>query len=202
MRKLAIGLMVVLMCAASANALPLLQNGDFSAGEASWSRYTSSWGGPFNFDASTGVGHEWLDAGSQAWYQTFASIPGETYTISGTWWGSNVGWGEVMMFNDSGASVTDQIDAAVAPGSIIYKRDGGDTWSPSPFATTPPHAGASDNPNVLCTGTVMYVALKVGQSGGGMSDINFDNVIVTPEPASLLLVGFGALPLLLRRRRA
>ena len=50
------------------------------------------------------------------------------------------------------------------------------------------------------SGTITLV-LKAGNSDI-VSGTFFDDIHITPEPASAALVGLGALPLLLRRRRS
>ena len=202
MRKFVLAV-AVLALVVPASAQELVTNGNFNAGPTGWSTYTAGWGGGSGTITATGPTAPELNinvnTGSYAWYQYLTVIPGVTYTITGDWEGQNAGWAEVMLFNNTGATPAQQIDTAVAAGSIIYKRDGGATWTWSPFAATPPHAGASNNPNVLATGTSMIVAAKGGGSNSG-TNLYFDNISVTPEP-SMALLAFGGLPLLLRRRR-
>ena len=53
----------------------------------------------------------------------------------------------------------------------------------------------------VAAGEELVVGLKVGQGGGaGGNSVAWDNMVVVPEPGTVLL-GFAGLALILRRRR-
>jgi hypothetical protein len=181
---------------ASTQAANLVANGDFATGdETGWTRWNAPWGGG-GWSAAGGVGRLEYTGGSFGWYQAVTVTSGTSYTVTADWRANNIGWIELMFFNDDGRAIYDQMDAPGAT-SIIAKRDGYGNFPPNTFGWEPA-TNALLNPNtVTATGTTMYVVLKMGGFNGGQW-AEFDNVSVTPEPASLLLL---ALPLALIRRR-
>ena len=54
----------------------------------------------------------------------------------------------------------------------------------------------------LPTGGTQLLEFRVSVGTSGDSSATIDNVSITPEPASLALLGLGGLSLLARRRRA
>ena len=205
MRKMAVlGTMTFLaLFAAQANAQNLLVNGDFSSNdETGWTRWQSPWGGGFNWDATSGEGVLQTGTGSFGWYQAISTKPGKTYTITADWSGTgDLNWIECLFFNDDGRSIYDQLDAPVN-SSIIAKVDGwgmngGMPFGPGSITSFYYPSGLKTN-QIVATGTTMYVGLKAGSAGQGTYAM-FDNVTVTPEPATVALLGLCALTLLRRR---
>lgn len=206
MKKLALLLVVAIAVPASAN---MVVNGDWSTGdETGWTQWNAPWGPGVTWSVDLGDGNP-APAGklvtsnsSFGWYQAITVVPGNSYTITADWKGTNIGWIEVLFFNDDGRSVYDQLDAPLA-GSLIAKRDAGGLGGGPNFGWQS-ILNSQQNPNtIVATGTTMYVGLKVGAVPGyGGPDATglFDNIVVTPEPATMLLLGLPAL--FLRRRRA
>ena len=206
MKKVA--LIAVLLMAAPAFG-NLVTNGDFSAGSAGWTGYMSPWGTGISWDAGSGAMVGTGGTGSSAQYQLLTGlIPGEAYHIEAELVAGDgdLNWIEVLFMPDDGRSMADQLDSGPLNSAIISKVDG---WGMNGGMPSGPHADLAawyypSGPNtkdIVSTGTVMIVAVKTG-SGGAGTYAAFDNIVVTPEPASLALVAFGGLPLLLRRRRA
>jgi hypothetical protein len=199
------GFFVMLALAATpAGAVNLLTNGDFSTNdETGWTRWNSPWGGGFAWDASTGAGVLQTGTGSFGWYQAITTVPGQQYTITADFSGAgDLNWTEVLFFNDDGRPIYDQLDAPLN-SSVIAKVDGWGMNGGMPFGPGPItnyYYPAGPNTNVItATGTTMYVGLKTGSAGQG-TYAEFDNVMVTPEPATLGLLGLSAFALLRRRR--
>jgi len=198
---LAIALMVI-----SAPAFAVV-NGDFSAGETGWTRWSAGWGSGYVWDTSAGNGRLKTGNGSFGWYQAIPTTPGQAYTINCIWKAVNGGgtWNEVLFFNDDGRPIYDQLDAPLN-SSILAKVDGWGMNPPQSFDWTSPFSGSQWFPNgpktntIVATGTKMYIGLKAGASGG-VTELWFDDVTVVPEPASILalVAGFGGL--LIRRKR-
>jgi len=191
------------MFATQVSAQNLLVNGDFSTNnDTGWTTWNSSWGGGFTWDASTGVGTLQTNTGSFGWYQALTTVPGQQYTITADFSGAgDLNWVECLFFNDDGRSMLDQLDAPLN-SSIIAKVDGWGMNGGMPFgpgSITSYYYPSGLKTNVItATGTTMYVGLKTG-SGGLGTNATFDNVIVTPEPATMALLGLSALALLRRR---
>jgi hypothetical protein len=205
MRKMSVlGTMALLaLLVTQANAQNLLVNGDFSTtDESGWTRWNSPWGGGFAWDASIGTGILQTNTGSFGWYQAITTKPGKIYTITADFSGAgDLNWVECLFFNDDGRTVYDQLDAPVN-SAIIAKVDGwgmngGMPFGPAPITNFYYPSGLKTN-QILATGTTMYVGLKAG-SGGQGTYATFDNVTVTPEPATIALLGLCALTLLRRR---
>jgi len=205
MKKVLVLVALLAMASAANGAVNLLVNGDFSAGETGWTRWNSPWGGGFNWDASSGQGVLSLGQGSFGWAQAVPTIPGEPYTITlGTYQGDgDLNWVELLFFNDDGRVLYDQLDAPL-DSSIILKVDGWGMNGGMPFASSLPGAPTLWYPSgpmtntIVATGTTMWVGLKTGSGGAGSIAV-FDDVVVTPEPATLLLLG---LSLVFVRRRS
>lgn len=206
---LAIALMVI-SAPAFAN---LVVNGDFSTGdETGWTRWDSTqnpdggWGSGFTWDASSGKGQLSVNNGSFGWYQALAVTPGTEYTINANWMGNgNTNWCEVLFFNDDNRTIYKQMDAPL-DSSIISKVDVWGNYA-MPFGTPSMapitnyyYAPGLHTNKIVATGTTMYVVLKTGASNGSTVCV-FDDVVVTPEPASMLALFAGLGGLIIRRKR-
>ena len=207
MRKVcAVGAMVVVaLLIPQASAANLLVNGDFSSGETGWTQWSAPWGGGYVWNASSGAGVLQTTNGSFGWYQAITTVPGQQYTITATFQGEGaLNWVECLFFNDDGRAIYDQLDAP-HDSSIIGKVDGwgmngGMPFGPDPITSDYYPNGLKTNV-ITATGTTMYVGLKTGASGvNATTTATFDDVSVTPEPATITLLGLSALALLRRSR--
>lgn len=206
-KRFLVGAMALLaLFAVQANATNLVANGDFSTNdETGWTQWSSPWGSGFSWDASTGAGVLKTDTGSFGWYQAIPTVPGEPYTITANWIGTGTwNWVEVLFFNDDGREVYLQLDSPL-DSSVIAKVDGWGMNGGMPFdgAITAYYYPNGPGTNVItATGTTMYVGLKAGATNTdtpGSVQVAFDDVVVTPEPVTLALLGLPALALLRRR---
>lgn len=199
---LAIALMVI-----SAPAFAGLVNGDFSQGETGWVQIPyGGWGGNGIFSTTGGVGTIALPAsgGSVGWYQIVTDIAvGATCKVTADWAGSNIGWQEVDMWSVAAGTTGTQIYSTFNAGALAttaYKIEN-KTWS-MVAASTNSNSAKSYGGTLVNTNGWMVVALKVGKSGASASG-SFDNIVLTPEPGSILalmsgLVGLGGM--IIRRK--
>jgi hypothetical protein len=213
MKKLAlVGL--VLAMAAPAFAQNMLVNGDFSSGdETGWARWRAPWGSTENWsvadtDGMNGPEGELYGAGgngSFGWYQIVPTFISETVRLDAIWRGDigGAGWAELMLFSvpvgTLEADIVTRLDTGAA-GDIAYKKD---SWGMNPPtawdwqpASASPHP--SGNGGVIHNIGWIVVGMKLG--GFPMNWAQFDNIVLTPEPTTLLLLGIPAI--FLRRRRA
>jgi hypothetical protein len=190
---------------ASAN---LVVNGDFSAGADGWTPWGSTWGtGVWSIeDGKARI----TGTGSRGLLQAIPTVPGNSYTITADWAVTgNLHWGEILFFNDDGRAMMTQLDGSgMVQGSIITKVDGwgmnGQTTPGFPAlvpAMTEAYwfPGGNFTNTVVATGDHMIVSIKAGTAEGNV-DYWADNIVVTPEPVTALLIGVSML--LVRRRRA
>lgn len=201
-------LLSVLAIATAANGANLVVNGDFSDGETGWTEWASPWGIGDSIVEDGMV--KITGQGSRGYVQPIATTPGQDYTITADWAANGqLHWGEVLFFNDDGRAIYDQLDQP-NNSSVIVKVDGwgmnggatvgfpslvpamsGDYWYPAGIFTN----------TVKATGNLMWVSLKGGASDqGGAIQYFADNVVVTPEPVTALLLGLSLV--LVRRHRA
>jgi len=183
------------LIAGSANA-NLLVNGDFEdPGGSGWTQW---WGGnshkyvPDPIQADNCAGVWWFDDGM---FQDVVLTPG-TYTVSG----------DLLNFSGDGAPLSGGrigvIQAEISDGSdplnpwwvlqiIIDESDSIDTWK----------SGSTIIDNTTAGATFMRVNLFLINTLGpdGFGNCHFDNISVVPEPATMVLLGLGAL--MLRRRK-
>lgn len=138
-------------------------------------------------------------------YTTISGLPtGTPLTIDGWWrplnWPANNGWAEVIVIPDSTPPPPqDGSDYNVA-GNLEYKTDSFNGAGPgSGDSTTFSGAEVTDDGSFTTTTGTITVILKVG-NGSGLTDVAFDDVLVTPEPTAALLLALPGLALLRRRR--
>lgn len=201
MRK---SLAILAVCAmASLAGANLLTNGGFETGASGWTQYSSFWGSGFNWSYAYTPAYEGNAAlsltanqGSMGVFEVINITPGLpvviSWAIKATDNGNN--WYEVLLFD--GAKTGVQIDFQTTPSDIMFRWDSAgqydgfpqQTWTTGTNMRTP-------------TQTQMTVAVKAGGSGAAVSG-QFDALDVTqiPEPTALLL-GFGGLMAVLKRRR-
>ena len=134
-------------------------------------------------------------SGSQAYLQTF-TVPGTWNSLNVKWdWatvaaGGN-GWYEVLLLAGTGGSWD-----GPAPGELLAKEE----YGFGPDTTNPDwHAGSALTVPVT-PGAQYTIGLKTGGSPAGTNLGRFDNVVVVPEPGTVLL-GMAGLAFLIRRRR-
>jgi hypothetical protein len=189
-----------LLCT-SANAANLLVNGDFELGSGnvatSWSGFNSSAGGwnnretannpiPGNYLMAIGAA-EGYGAGE---YQDVAGIAGVTYTLSAdasldAWW-KNAGYLKIEFYDAGGTDPVNMVGFAEL--SPHFAQPGYDTGLP----------WANYNISGLAPAGTVTVRAMLGTWGEG-GTARFDNAVLTPEPATLAILGLGGL--LLRRRK-
>ena len=126
---------------------------------------------------------------------------GETLTIDGYWRELDFdnSWCEVIVI-DNEADFPDQVTGDVT-GPLEYKTD---SWG----AGGPGAAGGliSDTAEITNDGDFtttdgqVAVLLKVGNNDDSLVSVAFDDMFITPEPATALLLGLPMLALLRRRR--
>jgi hypothetical protein len=127
-------------------------------------------------------------------YQSFATTPGETYTVSGWYAGgvqssNDLAWWEVLVAPGT-TSDPDTPGTVIAKTERINDNPGVEIAFDSSFTDT---FVASDT-----TSTLFLKWGRVESADYVISAAAFDDLAVTPEPASALLLG---LPLVLLRRR-
>lgn len=206
MRRITVCALAVLAVVSAASGANLVVNGDFSNGLNGWTQWAAPRGSytievdPMNELHLNAIGT------SMGVAQEIATVPGKAYTITADWSGAgSLHWVELLLVNDDGRSLYDQMDAP-ANASVISKIDGwgmnGGVAGGGPGQLEPAAVAKFWYPSgpltntIIATGTKMIVGLKAGAADS--SNAWFDNVVVTPEPATLALL---ALPMLLIRRR-
>jgi hypothetical protein len=190
---------------APANAQLLSE--DFESGLASWTHVTAGWGSNYESiiasPGASGAGNAlrngWANGsgnGSQARLRDIVIPAGvNSIDLSLKWknikGGSN-GWYEVLLLNNAADWDGPSASELLAKEEYGFGSDTvNSTWHDlvvNSIAVTP--------------GATYTIGLK---TGGNPADGNqgwFDDLVVTPEPTSLALLGVAGLPLLFRRRRA
>lgn len=122
------------------------------------------------------------NGGSMGWYREITTVPGQVYIIDAIWQGSGTNnWCELLLFNDDGRAIYDQLDAP-SQGSIVAKVDGWGMNGGMPFGwgSIENYLFSGGSTQRVATGTKMYIGLKNGASGG-TSVCRFDNMFMDPE---------------------
>lgn len=186
MKKIAF-LIAVFAVAGIANA-NLLTNGDFEGAGAGWNQW---WGGNSNDDAPDPIegdkcgGVWWSDDGI---FQGIAITPG-TYTVSGQLSHDNLGKNRIGVIQ---AEVGDGVSVWWVQQIVISASDPAGAWL----------SGSTVIDNTAAGATYLNINLfMIDQDGPhtGQGIVRYDNISVIPEPATMALLGLGAL--LLKRRK-
>jgi hypothetical protein len=188
MKKVTILLMLFAMVGiANAN---MLTNGDFEDPAGSgWSQW---WGGnsnkyipdPVESDHCAGVW--WMDDGL---FQGITIGPG-TYTVSGQLMQEALGNGRIGLIK---AEIGDGVNVWWSQEIQITQNDPALTWK----------SGSTVIDNTVAGATYLKVNLFMWDSNGwgsGLGIVRYDNISVTPEPATMALLGLGGAALLRRRK--
>jgi hypothetical protein len=128
----------------------------------------------------------WMDDGL---FQSVA-IGAMKYTVSGMLSQENLGNGRVGVIK---AEIGDGVNIWWSQEIPISAADPALTWKSGSFVVDNTVAGAS----VMKINLFMWDANGWG-SGAGL--VRYDNIVVTPEPASMALLGLGGVALLRRRK--
>jgi hypothetical protein len=202
--------LLALLAIVPAASASVLVNGDFSAGVTGWTQWRAPWGSTENWGVTTsgptqpeGTLSGGGGQGSFGWYQVVAIPAGTLVSVTADWKGNigGAGWAEIDLYSDSnaGANWGGRADVGNA-NDIAFKKDSWGmnpptTWGWQPAALSPHPSG---NGGVVLSAGYVCVAVKLGASGQPLGSLSVDNIVLTPEPASLLLLG---IPLVFVRRR-
>lgn len=173
----------------------LLTNGDFETGDGTgW----DNWG--FNFAVVSDPVYSqdvysatlwWSDAG---WVQLVSATEGETYTLSGDMIHNPELNKRVAILKLEFWDAGDTTQIAAYEIGRLGTQDDADTWfSYSDSFVAPTGTG-------LVKVVLLYEDLTSGGPGDPAGLAYWDNIVLTPEPATVALLGLGGL-LILRRRR-
>jgi hypothetical protein len=213
---LAIALAAVLVVSAVPAAANVLPNGDFEDGTTNgWTKWAAVWSDPSvlsatavpeaAFSGANGLKLQINGFSSCGVYQEVEVTPGLPYKLEGMWKSANSTdrWFEAILL-DGPMSVFEADDPSVVYDNVAAGYDSafnppGASFGWEPFADTYPLVPTIVDGTRVASGNVMTVVLKLG---GSNSVCYFDDVTLTliPEPLSLMLLGFGALTVLRRRR--
>jgi len=202
---------LVLLAAITPARANLIVNGDFGAGEANWTHWAAPWGGS-NY-AITNAGPNLPEGtlslaanqtGSFGWFQIVPVPVGLPVSVSATWKGAigGAGWAEIMLWTTNNPLEDAGLRADTgAAADIAFKKD---SWGMNPptawdwqDASGSPHPAG--NGGMVVSQGYVGVALKLGSGAPADVSLSFDNVVLTPEPGALLLLGIPVV--FLRRRR-
>jgi len=215
---------VILVCSHAAQA-DLVSNGSFESPEltqAPWWGYTDDiddWG-PVSWQTSAGFAN--VNLGKMA------PVPdGDQWAwIIGTWCNASPGFVSTTV-DTSGFSPTDYPEMVVdfyigagnddgADRSLRVQLIGYDPGAPQPYpeldheiVSGPTAAGTwvhevvrlDTQANGTYTGEDVYLAFRWESGDNETTEITIDNVVVTPEPGTLVLLGVSGVALLRRQRR-
>ena len=210
-RKLAA--VVMLLAPVAPAGANLLANGDFSAGEAGWTRWAAPWGASnyavTNLGLTPPEGTLSLNQGqngSFGWFQVVPVPAGQHVVLDAKWKGDigGAGWAEVMLWTT--ADPTEDAGHRADTGNaadIAFKKD---SWGMNPPTVWDWQAALlskspTGNSGAVDSQGLVVVALKLGSVSGSPVTASIDSVSLVPEPAGSLLLGLIVLPLLRRSRQ-
>lgn len=191
-----IGLVLAIGLLPTISRATLLTNGDFETGDGTgWLNWGSNFAvvsDPVYSQGDYSATLWWSDAG---WVQLVSGAAGVEYTLSGdmihdTAWNKREA---ILKLEFWDAADTTQL-AAYEIG-VLAAQSTDDTWySYSGSAVAPDGTG-------LVKVVLLYADLTTGKPGDPAGLAYWDNVVLTPEPATVALLGLGGLFLLRRKRR-
>lgn len=131
---------------------------------------------------------------------------GGTATTTNAWITNNQGWingnsGQNEDISAGGYDTFNLLDGDTTPDgvdSISGSLTGSGTFDWSIDVSTLGIAGVSNIGDI----DTFFFAIAMNEGGPPGSTSSFDNVSITPEPASAALLGLGALSVLVRRKRS
>ena len=208
--------MAVLAIVSAANGGNLITNGTFDTGdESGWTRWTAGRGTVhWDITGDTSAAPEGKLSASTGgypsfgWYQIVQAAAGTPLKLSGQWSLSNPGWAEIDFKTysslPSDATIKNDLDANIKTADVAWKCNGmtGKTAGYPELVNVGNIGFTGGNGGVLTSKGYAVVLLKLGgmQGQGDTTTAYFDNITLTPEPASLALLLLAA-PLLSRRTR-
>lgn len=199
-------LLLALLAVTGIAGANMLANGDFeianpAGGALNWYHWSWNTGwsnhevkAPVAGNGTLGLtcGNGWYDGGGGA-YQTVAATAGTTYTLSvdsgaDAWW---LPTGEMAMIwlDNGGVEISKTARYTVDPAVYGQNYD-----IPHPMA------------NYILVGTApagtaqVKVEFASRMPGGTGGSITFDNAVLIPEPATMILLGLGSLAMLRRKK--
>lgn len=188
-KQLTLLLSVILLAFAGAASANMLVNGDLEDWDAE-DEYPTGWSpnsaGATTFDRISGTDSYVIDGitarmrrvdGTPGMAQTVAFTTGEEYTLTFDWRrAASSGTGTCMVLQ-----IRDDV-AGEYVKSITYSADNTDVHSETVTFTAPRDS--------------LIVRFKSSYTAGAV-----DNIVLTPEPATLAVLGVGSIGMLWRRRR-
>ena len=184
----------------------------FDTSDEGWSVYTTlGYSGPVNYESSGGNpgGYIWAaDPDTGAWaFRAPAKFEGGkadayggklTFDIASNNPESDTAW---VGIEGNGLQLVCQYDAPDLP-NVVYNRSvtlvAATGWV---HAITQQPASESDLITALSNLTGLVIVAEFAEGTGNLDVSALDNVILTPEPATLVLLALGGLAALKRRKR-
>ena len=201
-RLLYLGFLLIVVVAMPAQAVNLVTNGNFNTGDTTgWWTYT---GDPLNeniavvnpggYDGSPALEmYNATNSYSATVGQTLAITAGMSFTESlvyadSEWGGSGITLWFYDVATPSGTWDSHVLDWNWNTIANNWEFPGDGTWK------------SFTSPTITAPAGTLSVLFKLEQWGN--STIDYDNIVVTPEPATMLLLGLGGLALARRRKSA